>query len=88
MPGDGKDGNLVPGWTVIPENPVRSRSALFRISLEDLLSFWSLKARKLFARRLLCRGLVASSSMVFFTAWYRLLRDGSDFRRLKSDSLR
>ena len=36
MRGDGDDGNLAFGWSVTPEQPVRTRSSILSAGLEDL----------------------------------------------------
>jgi hypothetical protein len=45
--GDSDNRDLISGWTIIPKNPIRSRSVLFCISFEYFFPMWPLKAREL-----------------------------------------
>jgi len=47
MPRDCHNDDLVLSWTIMPENPVSSRSLLFRIGHVDLLPGWTFEAGEL-----------------------------------------
>lgn len=67
---DGNDGDMVSGWAIIPENPVRRRSALLCISLKDLLPFWSLGAGKLMCLKAMVSWIGCQQ---FYGLLYRLI---------------